>query len=326
MTELLSKMRSIAAESGLSGKDVEVLLELARDAHGLERNAATAMIASQVGISLDEANQCILALYGARFVFEQPGDPPRIMVDFERFGLNAADCEVIRRRRAPFENYGQPHSDQAMRSLQALFDQSQGPIYLALEVTDPEVFPRLEPRAISGKRTIFLMPRKTHVQDYRKLHYKEITARWVRTLKEGPAAMRSNVELRVTEKPFPDLYTSAIAQEMARFDVYLSDSRSTRDGVIIQVTPNTSLYNLIQARYEESLTMSCPLWRVWPLKAAWFWSKRLLLPAFLLVLGIALVKYTNPYAAVISTIALGLLVNLISEKTNIGKWAKPTLF
>lgn len=315
--EVLDKVATAANKFGVSELAIRVLVSLARDPHGIERTAAPSMLASSLGETVERTNEGIVELLAKSLVRENGETPPRLEVDLLNLGLNAEEILALKSRKNVFVNYGAPHSDAAMESLEQLFSETDGPIFVALEATSPSIFKGLKARAKSGRKTIFLMPRKRDIPDQRQTHYAEMKSSWVSFFLQEESAVRQNTELRVTEIPYKDLYTSALSTNVARFDVHFLDSGTTRDGEILEIVQGTTLYEAISARYAEALVRSCPLWRVWWGKALGVWIKRLILPILLLVIGLALASSTNPYAAVSATVSLGLFVNLIYKLTGL---------
>lgn len=170
------------------------------------------------------------------------------------------------------------------------------------------------------------MPRKTDIPSERGNHYEDTISEWISFIRNEKPAVRKNTELRITEIPFKDLYTSAISKALARFDVHFLDSGTTRDGDILEVKVGTTLYDAIAARYTEALSKSCPLWRLWWWRALRVWGAKVIVPVFLLGAGIALASSANPYLAAAAVIFLGLLVNWLYVRFRLETWFRQTLF
>ena len=324
--DLLGKIAAVTKELGVSELAKGAMISLACDPHGIERIAAPSMLASSLDVTIDKANEAIVELLAKSLVREKDGNPPRLEVDYSHLGLDDQEIITLRSRRTVFVNHGAPHSEAAMKSLDRFFRESVSPIFVALEVTSPSIFKGLKERAKSGRLTTYLMPRKRDLPAHRRTHYAEMKKSWVRYFLSEESDVRKNTELRVTEIPFRDLYTSALSNDLARFDLHFLDSGTTRDGDILEVKRGTTLYEAIEARYAEAVERSCPLWRVWWWKALAFWFKRTILPFLLLGIGLIFASHTSPYAAVTSTIALGLLVNLIFKNTGLDSWYRRPLF
>ncbi|TKB26065.1 hypothetical protein FCL47_09955 [Desulfopila sp. IMCC35006] len=323
--DLTDKIEHVSKSAGLSEIGTRAAKALARDPHGIEREAAPSMLASLLDISLKDASDAVIELLTKKVVHEKT-KTTRLEVDLSLLGLTSEQIDTLRIHQTVFENHGAPHSNKAMHSLSKLFEKTDGTLYIGLEVTPPSIFKDLKARAKARKQTVFLMPRKRDVSTQRQLHYSEVLKEWKDFFRTEEVAVRKNTELRITEIPFKDLYTSALSSDVARFDVHFLDSSSTRKGDIIEVKNKTSLYESISARYKEALARSCPLWSIWWWKAMAIWFKCLLLPLFLIVLGLILASYTNPYAAVVSTIVLGTLVNIITKHLGILNWRPEALF
>jgi len=324
--ELLIKIETAAKGAGASDLAISAVVSLAHDPHGIERIAAPSMLASSLDVTIERANEAIVELLAKNLVHEIDGTPARLEAKLSQLGLDSQEIITLKSRRTVFVNHGAPHSDAAMESLDRFFTETVGTIFIALEVTSPLVFRRLKDRAKSGRLTVFLMPRKRHLPRQRQTHHAEIEASWVKFLLGEESDVRKNTELRVTEIPFRDLYTSAFSSDSARFDVHFLDSGTTRDGDIIEVKRGTTLYEAIAARYAEATERSCPLWRIWWWKALVFWFKRMILPFLLLGIGLLLASSTDPKAAVASTVVLGLLANLIFKHTGMDRWYRKIFF
>jgi hypothetical protein len=323
---LLDKVTTAAKQMRAGDIAISAIRAFALDPHGIERTAAPSMLASSLDVTIDTANEAIVELLSKDLLIDNGGNPSRLEANLKKLGLNSQEIAILKARRTVFVNHGSPHSDAAMESLSQFFERTDGTIFVSLEATPPTIFKALKTRAGSGRRTVFLMPKKRDLPERRQRHYDEIRRRWTSFLLEEAMVVRENTELRVTEIAFEDLYTSAISEEIARFDVHFLDSGTTRDGEILEVKCGTSLYKSVYGRYAEALTRSCPLWRVWPGKAAWFWSKRLMAPIALLTLGLMLASTTGPYAAVTSTVALGVLANLLSKHLGLDNWYRQAPF
>jgi hypothetical protein len=111
-----------------------------------------------------------------------------------------------------------------------------------------------------------------------------------------------------------DLYTSAVGDNKARFDVYFYSKESTLYGHILEVKRGTSLYDVIAARYREAMRQSRPLWRIWWLEAAFGLAKQAIFPVLLIGVGVGLASLEHPVAIAGSTLSLGIIASVIAVK------------
>jgi hypothetical protein len=323
-TENLS---NIIAKLNLSDDAARALYEVAVDPHGIERNAAPGLVASILDLSLERSNQSLIELLGKNFlVVKAFDDDERLFANYELLGVNEETRNQLLKSQEIFVNLQEAHSKISIKTLDSFFEENKEPIYLGCEVTSHHTFRMLKSRAEAGRLTIFLIPPKKGVSVNRHIHYDEVLSEWVRFLKEGPAYLKKNVKIRITNRPFPQLYTSGLSSEISRFNLYFLSAKTTRRGSLLEVKEGTSLYQLIFQNYQEALRESCPLWRLWFLEALGFWLVKLSLPITLIVLGIVLSKLNNPIAMAISAIAIGLVVNMIWTKLGAQWWNLPNLF
>ncbi len=315
------------SELQLSADAAMALTEIALDPHGIEKNAAAGLVASILDISLERANQALIELFGKNLLVTTESDGEmRLFANYNLLGVDETTRKQLIARQEIFENMKEAHSKASMKSLNDFFYKTEETIYMGCEVTSHHTFPRLEARAESGRKTIFLMPRKRDVSEQRQTHYAEVMSEWVLFLKSGPASLRKNVRIKITSRPYPQLYTSGLSSETARFNLYFLSAKTTRQGSLLQIKNGTSLYQLVYQNYYEAVMSSCPLWRVWFFEALWHWIKKLILPITLIVIGGILTKLQNPIAIAISAIAIGLVKDILWNSIGKRWWNPITLF
>jgi hypothetical protein len=153
------------------------------------------MVASALDTDNETALGLINRLLGQKLIFEWDGPNPRYIVDYKVMLVTEAEREVLVQRRTPFVDQGAPNSDQAMRGLERFFRDNQGPIYVAIEITDPGIFSKLlEERCRKNSATTFFVPQKQLLDPKRRRHYEDFLGRWIQTLKDGPLAPVSRYE------------------------------------------------------------------------------------------------------------------------------------
>lgn len=321
------KVLSTGEKYGLTLVQQQALLFFARERYALELNGAPSLLASDLCMSIADANDCLLALLGTALIRQVPGAPPRLEADFAKLGLSSDEKEELQTTRPTFDNYGPPHSEGGMESLRNFFERESGTIYLGLEATSHKVFPFLSQRARNGLRTVFLMPKRKDVQSEKQNHYDEVLEDWLKFLKNGDKTLRDNVEILLTAKSFPDIYTTALSSKMGRLNAREMSAKNTRAGIILEANAESSIYQLLRSRYEYAITGAHAPWRYRPRRALIFWLRRLLVPIMLLIVGLTLAKITNnPFWVAISGMLLGLLVELTGNSIGAEQWFKSKLF
>ena len=184
----------------------------------------------------------------------------------------------------------------------------------------------LEHRTGKERHTTFLVPRKSLLSPRRQRHYDDILNRWVRFLNQGRPQGKRLVDVRVTDAPFQDLYTTALSEDRARFNVRFLDSDTTRDGKILEVSSGTSLYLAVRERYSDALEHSISLWRVWPWRAIRQWVARNMMTGVILAIAIILSRLTNPIASIVAALATKVAVNILADRAGIQLWGRQQLF
>lgn len=325
--DTILKLTSTIEEQRISSYAKKALFEIAIDPHGIEQNAAPGLVASILGLSLEQANQAIIELLGKNLLISREGnEETRIFANYDTLNIDSNNQGELLSRQEVFDNLHEAHSELSMRTLDDFFLNSEGTIYLGCEVTSHHTFRKLQTRAATGKQTIFLMPKKRDVKPTRKIHYNEIIAEWIGFIKEGPACLKKNIRIRITSRPFPQLFTSGLSSDVARFDLYFFSSNTTRRGSILQVKKGSSLYELIFESYKNAIISSYPLWRLWFNEAFLCWIEKIAFPIILFFVGIICYKINNPIALFFSALAVGIFVNYIWEKIGMIPWRKIDLF
>ena len=297
------------------------LYQVALDPHGMQQPSAAVWIASILDISMERANQALIELLttGCLSFRDNCGDV-RIVANYEVLQIDDTTRDALLERQQPFVDLKQPHSTPAQKSLEDFFLNSPDTIYIGCEVTGHQAFPHLRKRAEAHYKTVFLIPRKRNLPAARHAHYEEIAADWIKFIKDGDRSLRKHVTIRVTRHPFPQLYTSGLGTDRARFNFYYLDTNTTRFGTLFEVKPGTSLYQLIATDYNKALQASVPHWQLSPFRALGHYTKRLLIPLLLIVAGVILSRLSNPVAIGVSVVLLGVLANLVWSVLGSGWW------
>lgn len=323
---MISSLRQMITRQQLSRNAQTILVKLATDPHGIHRDLASAIVAPMIDGTNTEADIALRELYGKQLIIEtQVNNEPRIVANYNLLGISEEEKSLLISPLIQFEIIGQPHSQNGMVTLRQFFD-DPSEIYVLMGITAHNVFDSLDERAKSGKKTVFFFPAKKHISDRQKRHYTEVLNGWVTALNDGPRYMRDNVQLQIVNIGYWDVYTSALSSSVARINLNHSSSSSTRDGTIIQVESSSSLYAMYKERIQSIYDNSRPILRLKP----GLWSRYILTraawPITLASLGVVCAAYTNVYAGVTSSIAIGLLRVWIWDTIKVKAWSKHELF
>jgi hypothetical protein len=323
----LNKLQESINEKNLNADSAKTLYEISIDPHGVEQSAAPGLVASLLYISMERANQSLIELIGKDLLtLKETDNDTRIYPNYNKLDIDEeTKCELLAKQEV-FENMREAHSHSSINSLDDFFLQNDDTIYIGCEVTSHHTFRKLSERASNNKQTVFIIPRKKHVSKSRHIHYDEVLNGWIKFIKDGPSELKKNIRIRLTNHSFPQLYTSSLSISKARFNLYFLNDKTTRRGSLLQVKKGTSLYELIFQNYQDALSNSYPIWRLWPLDAAKYWSIKIVLPVSLIATGVFLSKLNNPVSITLSAIAVGLVVNILWSNFGKKTWSTIKLY
>lgn len=323
----LKKLSESISRYQLSQDASNTLYEIALDPHGIEKTAAAGLVASLLDISLERSNQALIELLAKKLLISNDNEKEiRIFANYELLKIDDITHRHLLERQEVFEDTKESHSKDSMKSLDEFFDLSTDTIYLGCEITSHHTFRRLANRASENRHTVFLMPREKHLPPARHTHYNEVMDEWVKFINDGPKYLRKFIRIKITDRPFPQLYTSGLSKDKARFNLYFLNTRTTRRGSLLQVKQGTSLYQLIFDNYQEAIKASSPYWKLWSLEALAYGLSKLLLPLALITIGTILTKLANPISIAFSAIVLGIVVNIIWDNWGAKSWTQIKLF
>jgi len=315
--EAANEIRRVVHAEQLSPVQAQVLEVLALDDYGFQLTAAPSILAASINRPAEECLEALTELTSADLVLKISDQyHSRVVANYARLGVTEEMRQALRLGHpTPFEQLDAPHSAEAMATLHTLFVEEPRPIYLGLEITSHRVFQKLEERALAGHMTVFIMPHRSLVAQEQKRHYDDILRGWIQFLRDLSRPARQNIRLCIARVPRRYLYTSALTPQFVRFDCYWYDQGTTRRGVMVKATKGSSLYDLVQREYSETVDASAPLLRVWP----WAWTKHvavrfapLLVTATLLVVAFVLDKSVGTGSSLAKYVAV-FLVGLAGE-------------
>ena len=122
------------------------------------------------------------------------------------------------------------------------------------------------------------------------------------------------LEIKIARIPNRSIRTTMLTATFARINVRKIDTTTTRNGLIIKVTNNNSLYKLYKDDIYTQLENALPIFRINPLL---FLRRLFFLPLLIMCfLALAIIFYnnSNPILALISSILSGILCNFTYEK------------
>ena len=207
---------------------------------------------------------------------------------------------------------GPPQSISSMKSLHEDIISCKDEIILVLDVTAPNVFSTLEDRIQRGWKTVILLPPIKEIEKERFDVYNTIIKEWIELYKKyrGFKAL----EIKIARIPNRSIRTTMLTATFARINVRKIDTTTTRNGLIIKVTNNNSLYKLYKDDIYTQLENALPIFRINPLL---FLRRLFFLPLLIMCfLALAIIFYnnSNPILALISSILSGILCNFTYEK------------
>jgi hypothetical protein len=262
------------------------LTQIAQEQDGVILADAHHLVASAIHRPLDECSTALIELTASDLVVRNAVG--RLEANFDKLGLAEVKGEIQAKDPA-YEIVGPPHSATAMTTLHELFATQELPIYLCTEVTHPSVFTQLRDRAALNRRTIFIIQGRHHLRDDRKPHFDEVLQEWKKLMKSSPQ-IKSSTEIRVAKQSNAPLYTSALAKNYVRFDMYNYDMDSTRDGVVIRADSGSSFYDLVRQSYEQAHIEAAPLFSLWPKQWLAFQTGKYWIPMVAFVLVFAIIR------------------------------------
>ncbi|HEY7067207.1 MAG TPA: hypothetical protein VII06_37440 [Chloroflexota bacterium] len=317
---------AIAAES-LSPLAGEVLYQLATDAYGVDPQAAPDMLASLTYHSASECLQAIADLLSRQLLLQiDTGHDVRIIANYQRLGLDETARQAITRTSLAFEHIGYPHSPKAMSTLAAMFREERGTIYLGLEITSHRVFSELTTRSSYGRKTVFLIPRRSAIEPDRRAHYDEVMNGWIAFLRDGPRSLRQHTRLKLTKWALPHIYTSALSAELARVDLYTLGMNTTRRGQLVSAERGSSLYGIAYEQYRSAVHTAQPVFSIWPKEWLLFKLRGYVLAGFLITLAIPLSIAAGSIGALLAGFILGIASNTAWDSLRGVAWRPPDLF
>lgn len=319
-------LREAVVTQQLSPHAQTILIRIAKDPHGILRNSASAIVAPMIYGKNSDADIALRELYGRQLILEKITDnQPRIVANYDLLGISKKDIDQLTSPLVQFEVIGQPHSPEGMSTLRQFFEDPLE-IYIPLSITAHTAFDCLDERAKAGKKTVFLFPAKKHVSDPLQSHYSEVLNGWIQFINDGPRYRRTNIQLRIVNIQFWDVYTCALSASTARINLNHSSSLSTRDGTIIRIGCESSLYAMFRERIQSVFDTSRPIFRI--NKGPWcvYVFTRAAWPITLAAIGVICAAATNVFAGVVSSIAVGLLRVWISDTIQVKNWSSRELF
>lgn len=211
-----------------------------------------------------------------------------------------------------FIKIGPPQSIQSMEILNKTISSYPDEIIIVIDVTSPKVFGGLENRLRNKLKTIVVFPPDKEVESERKENYKTRVKEWktlYRNFKNFKALtlLRSNIVNK-------SIRTSMLTNQFARINIRDINSKTTRNGLIIEVDSNNTLYNQFSTEIYRHIKFATPFISLNPLS---YLHKVLMLPAITITLFIVAILFISSQKDIllfISCISCGVIGNIVYAK------------
>lgn len=211
-----------------------------------------------------------------------------------------------------FIEIGPPQSIQSMESLNKTISTYPDEIIIIVDATSPKVFGSLEDRLRQKLKTIVVFPPVEEIEYERRENYKNMLKEW-KVLYKNFKNFKTLVLLKSTIVN-KSIRTSMLTKQFARINIRNVNDKTTRNGLIIEVNSNNTLYNQFSTEINRHIEYATPFFTLNPLA---FFHRVLLLPIVtiaLLVLGIIFIQSDHDILLFISCISCGVIGNMVYSK------------
>jgi len=265
---------------------------------GLDRNSIISIINDQLHIDESQAHNYLLNLLVQRKI--------KLIISnsMERF---QATIDQEKEKDLDIKIIGSPQSSKALSILNETLITYPDNLILVVDVTSPKTFKNIEQRIQNKLETTVLLPAKKEVEQERVEFYNKIIKEW-KELYGRNKYFNSFILLKstLTNK---SIRTTMLTDKFARINIRNIIPTTTRNGIIIEVEKDNSLYTQYADIVNKQLKTGLPFFTLNPIK---YIKKTILVPLILLCLIIgAFIFYNQTWLAVISSVFCGILGNII---------------
>jgi hypothetical protein len=213
-----------------------------------------------------------------------------------------------------FIEIGSPQSIQAMTSLNKTISSYVDEITIVIDVTSPKVFSCLEERLRHKLKTIIIFPPNKEIDSERLDNYKKIIKEWKMIYKNNKNY--KSLTLLKSKIINKSIRTSLLTKEFARINIRDFHSKTTRNGVIVEVDSNNTLYNQYSIEIGRQKKYALPFFTLNPI--TYFCKKflEIIINICLLVIAYCFMKSQENFLLLLSIISSGVIVGLVNEKYN----------
>ena len=197
-----------------------------------------------------------------------------------------------------FEEIGGPHSQKGMATLNDFLIEHKEKVTILIDVTSVESFTNLSKRLERGLITEVILPPMSEINEERRKNYKHVRSDWIRFYKEHKKENFILLQSTVVNKA---VRTTLFSEEKARINIRKMSALSTRDGCIVAVEKDNTLYKQFENEIKIQQYTADFCFDANPIK--WIWNK--ILKSWLLILILISIMVLSIYEK-----------NAVQEKTN----------
>jgi len=269
---------------------------------GIERASIISIINDQLHISEESANKYLMDLIVKNKIILISDN------SFERF--QSVDNQS-KERQLDIKIIGAPQSSNATFVLNQTLISYPNDLILIVDVTHPKAFKEIEKRIQSKLKTTVLLPSKKEIGKERYEYYEEVIKEWKQLYKRNKSY--NSLSLLKSTLINGGIKTTMFTDEFARINVRNVIPTTTRNGIIIEVDKDNTLYTQYLENLKKQLKTSLPFFTLNPIK---YLQKTILIPLIMLCLIIGAILFYNntTWLAVISSVFCGILGNIIYGK------------
>lgn len=228
------------------------ILEMVKKAQdGIETTALKNIIIEHYGLTLQQIDNYIDTLIADEELLIQYSTEKKI----KKYVVTE---EQNRTLKSSFENLGAPQSNNALQSLLHLINTEKKNIIIVSDATSPTTYQGLQNRINNNLSTTILLPPKKEIPNEKHPQYTKIMKEWRKFYKEN----RNNkfLTILISRSINPSIRTGLLTTDYARINIRELDPQTTRNGNIIKVNSNTTLYYQFNSIVKKQTKKARKLW------------------------------------------------------------------
>ncbi|SIO34544.1 hypothetical protein [Fibrobacter sp. UWB11] len=216
-----------------------------------------------------------------------------------------------------YEEIGGPHSPEGMKTLEEFFVENTEKITILVDVTSVVAFKKLCYRIDHDLLTEVILPPENEINIERRDNYKKVKKEWIEFYKSHKKDCFTLLQSTVINKA---VRTTLFSKEKARINIRKLSARSTRDGNIIVVGNDNTLYKQFANEIIIQQLTADYCFTANPMK--WLWRKIIKKWIFiLLVFLIMIISFINDQKIIgfVTGVLTGAAGNCLYELFSINK-------